>query len=81
MAEKVKMGYNISMRKLEEVSKIIKEKIEELKILPDKAGQKAKENKEKLKNAIEDLNKTQKVTYFENKVVTFFFAPRIMFDQ
>lgn len=50
---------NISMRKLEEVSKIIKEKIEELKILPDKAGQKAKENKEKLKNAIEDLNKTQ----------------------
>ena len=52
---------NISMRKLEEVSKIIKEKIEELKILPDKAGQKAKENKELegMGTTLEDLNKTQ----------------------
>lgn len=50
---------NISMKKLEEVSKMIKEKIEELKTLPDKAEQKARENKEKLKNVIEDLNQTQ----------------------
>ena len=50
---------NISMKKLEEISKIIKEKIAELKTLSNRAGKKAKENKEKLKNIIEDLNQTQ----------------------
>ena len=47
------------MKKLEEISKIIKEKIAELKTLSNRAGKKAKENKEKLKNIIEDLNQTQ----------------------
>lgn len=58
-ATAIKMkNINLKLTKLSEISNTIKEKLEELKTLPERAGKKAK-NSEGLQTVIEELKQTQ----------------------